>query len=288
MHFCYIDESGDSQALTSATCDVQPALVIGAMFIPATEVKQITSSFIALKRQFYPNKLAAIKHDLDVLMTEIKGSEIRTAIRKNGPRAPIVVHNLLFLDAVLALLKTHKVKIVARAWIKKFNDPLSDNSVYTISTQNICTRFQEYLVKEDSHGVVIADFRDPNRNSYVAHSVFTQKHKSKGNGDAYPRVLETSTFGISHNHACLQIMDLLCSAIISPMITRHCVGAVVQNSHTHRNYDLIRARYKKRIKALQFHCKKIRKMKNKSKFVDYWGITIKNPHNKLTALDVLN
>lgn len=158
--------------------------------------------------------------------------------------------------------------------------PLVDKSVYTKSTQNIGIRYQKYLEQNNADGMMIADFRDPNRNSYVAHCIFTQKHKLGNGGDVYPSINETPTFAISNNHACLQISDLICSALITPMAMRVFCTPGITSLHNHANYDAVLQRYRKRIKALQFHCQVKGQM--------YWGITASpNPHNAKTIADFL-
>lgn len=259
-----------------ATDDKQPMLVIAGLMVDAGNISLLTKSFIALKRQYYPKLFATTNHDLDVLLHEIKGSDIRTEIRKNPVSSRVAQHHFRFLDEVFSLCKTYDVKIVARVWVKKFGQSIKDESVYTITTQNIAKRFEQFLVASNSRGMMIADFRDPKRNQYVAHSVFTQKHKTGNGGDAYPSIEETATFGMSNNHACLQITDLLCSAVIAPIASRAILAGIVQSVHTHDNYDAIRARYTKRLRAMQFHCQY-----GKTK---HWGITVRDPYNGKSSI----
>jgi hypothetical protein len=276
MHFCYVDESGDSQAILHANDDKQPMLVIAGLLVDALAISRLTADFISLKRRFYPSVFSKTTHDLDVLLHEIKGSDVRTDIRKNAISSKVVQHHFRFLDEIFALCTSHHAQIVARIWVKTFGQAIADQPVYTITAQNIAARFEKFLVKNSSRGMMIADFRDPKRNQYVAHSVFTQKHKSGSGGDAYPSIQETATFGMSNNHACLQITDLLCSAIIAPIAGRSILAGVVNNVHTHSNYEAIRTRYTRRLKALQFHCK--------YGSTSYWGITVNDPHNKKTSI----
>lgn len=268
MHLCYVDESGDSQAINNATHSVQPLLVLAGLFIDAQHVAKLTSDFAALKRKYYPTLLAGITHQLSVLLHEVKGAEMRTAIRDNPIGSGVLTHHFHFLDEVLALLSKYDVKLVARIWLKQFGCAIKDQSVYSISIQQFCARFQEYLELTNKKGMVVADFRDPKKNSYVSHSVFTQKHKMSG--DAYPRIQEIPTFGISNNHACLQLADLICSVLLAPMAARKFLSPVVSNVHTHAHYDEILRRYRKRVRALQFHCD--------VNGVRHWGISLDNPH----------
>lgn len=270
MYYCYIDESGNSEVITLPNQNVQPLLVLGALIIDANHIQPLTKEFISLKRKFFPNKFKDIKHDLDALQEEIKGSDIRSDIRKNTLQSKIVDHHFKFLDAVFVLVRKYDARLISRIWVKGFGAQLLDKSIYTKSTQEFCRRFQEHLNQENCVGTIIADFRDPHRNSYTSHSVFTQKYKQTG--DQYPSVFELPTFAISNNHACLQIVDLFCSAIIAPIAGIKFCGNVINNPHTHKNYQWIKSRYSKRLKSLQFNC-----------YIDgkiYWGITANNPHDK--------
>ncbi len=276
MHICYIDESGDSQSVNTPTDNKQPMLVISGLFVDASNISRLTDEFIRLKRKYYPNKFARTTHALDVLLTEIKGSEIRSDIRKNQINSRITKHHFHFLDDVLGICKAQNVKIVSRIWVKNYSQPLNDKSVYSISAQHIAKRFQHYLIEQGSRGMIIADFRDPARNRYVAHSIFTQKHKLGNGGDAYPSIEETAVFGISDNHACLQITDLICSSLLGPIAGRVVCHESFDNPHTHPHYDAIVQRYRKRIRAMQYNCSHDGQ--------NLWGITVKDPHTHKNSI----
>ena len=271
MHLCYIDESGDSQTLTSVTCDLQPLLVICGLFIDADLVKPLTADFLNLKLKYFPKRFSSITHDLDILIDEIKGSDIRYIIRTNSVSSTIVQGHFRYIDGIFDLIKKYDVKIVGRVWIKGINRPISDTSVYTITIQGIAKQFQQYLEQNNSEGMIIADFRDPKRNSHVAHSIYTQKHKKKTGGDAYPRINETATFGISDNHACLQIADVLCSTILYPASGRTYCYPTIRGVHTHSSYNAIKHRYKRRLMHMQFQ------------YTDVSGLC-----RGITVLDLLN
>lgn len=275
MHICYIDESGDSQPVNTKNHDQQPMLIIAGLFVDAERISRLTDDFIRLKRQFYPKLFSNVTHALDVLLTEIKGSNIRSDIRKNSNNSAKVQHHLRFLDGVLKICNDHGIKLISRVWVKSYATPVDDRSVYTITAQNIAKRFQHYLLDNESRGMIIADFRDPARNRYVAHSIFTQKHK-RNRGDAYPSIEEIAVFGISDNHACLQIADLICSTILYPIAGRTVCDGPFDNVHTHQNYDIIVQRYTKRIRQMQYHCS--------SDNQQLWGITVSDPHNSKTSI----
>lgn len=276
MHICYIDESGDSQPVQSNVDDKQPMLIVAGLFVDAQRISRITDEFISLKRRFYPKLFKDEKHALNVLLKEIKGSDLRSDVRRHPVTNPRIEHHFKFIDGVLSICKAHGIKLVARVWVKKYGQALDDRSVYTITAQNIAKRFQHFLIDQESRGMIIADFRDPARNRYVAHSIFTQKHKLGKGGDAYPSIEEAAVFGISDNHACLQIADLICSTILYPIAGRVVCDGTFNNVHTHPNYDSIVQRYSKRIKAMQYHCAENGQRR--------WGITVEDPHGRRTSI----
>ncbi|TCG00797.1 hypothetical protein BZM27_54615 [Paraburkholderia steynii] len=53
---------------------------------------------------------------------------------------------------------------------------------------------------------MVADFLDDATDDQVAHSIFTQKYRARG--DPFDRLLELPTFGISNNHVGLQLTDV--------------------------------------------------------------------------------
>ncbi|KIY16887.1 DUF3800 domain-containing protein [Pseudomonas amygdali] len=276
MHICYIDESGDSQPIQSDVDNKQPMLIVAGLFVDAQRISRITDEFIGLKRQFYPKLFRNERHALNVLLKEIKGSDLRSDVRRHPPNHHIVEHHFKFIDGVLKICKTHNIKLVARVWVKQYGKALEDRAIYTITAQNIAKRFQHFLIDQESRGMIIADFRDPARNSYVAHSIFTQKHKLGRGGDAYPSIEEAAVFGISDNHACLQIADLICSTILYPIAGRTVCAKFFNNVHTHANYASIVQRYSRRINAMQYHCAEDGHRR--------WGITVDDPHGRRTSI----
>lgn len=232
--------------------------------------------FIELKMRFFPGRFSNIQHDLDALRIEIKGADIRKKLRSGDPKQ--VQHHQKFLDSLFTLLAQRNVKLVSRIWVKGIGHRFDGRAVYTKTTQRIAKMFQDHLFSSDNQGLIVADFRDPKSNSYISHSVFTQKHKRGKHGDAFPSLIETATFGISDHHAGLQMADLITSAIIYPIATHTYCKGIVQNCHVHPNDGKMRARYKKRLKRLQFM------MRIRGK--DIFGITVNDPHRKLGSYEI--
>ncbi|WGS48240.1 DUF3800 domain-containing protein [Paraburkholderia sp. D15] len=245
-YICYIDEAGCSAALPVRKTDIQPLLVIAGLVVRQEALPFLTREFLSLKRKFFPG-LFTSPHPLDDVREEIKGAELRGAIRRKGHKAGT---QLRFIDGTLDLLEHYKCRILATIWIKGIGAPFKPRETYTQSVQYACKAFQSFLKEKDAQGFMVADFRTTQLNDQVAHSIFTQKYRAKG--DPFDRVIELPTFGVSNNHVGLQITDVLCSALLFPMASSvYCFGHV---SGVHVNgRDLVaRRRYSRRLKRLQF------------------------------------
>lgn len=205
MHFCYLDESGCTGALPSATAPIQPVFVVGGFVINGASVPRLTRDFLALKWRYFANRMPASGRFLDALRVEIKGAELRR--HAASPRRRERRQAVGFLDRLLELLQRHRARLIARVWIKDIGARFDGSSVYAYSVQDLCACFDDLLTRVGGSGLVIADSRNKPKNSAVSHAVFTRKFKSTG--DAYPRVAELPTFGHSENHAGLQVADLL-------------------------------------------------------------------------------
>ena len=199
---CYIDEAGCTGVLPSATSSIQPAFIITSLIVDEGNLNALTTRFVGLKLKYFPTSFANLKHDLDALTVEIKGCDIRRDLR--GDNKTKRKQRQKFLDEIFSLLDDLDVRLVARIWIKGIGAKFDGRAIYTNTTQRLAWFFEQYLNLHNLNGMIIADFREPQVNSHVSHSVFTQKsrHLAKG-GDVYPHLLELPTFGVSNNHAGL-------------------------------------------------------------------------------------
>lgn len=249
MRVCFIDEAGDLGALANPPQpNDQPVLVIAGLLIDAACLQAFTGDFLALKHRYFPNLPYPSNRPLDRILPEIKGAEIRrNALRGNARQR---LHAIGFLDRILGLLQRHRVRLVARIWVKGVGLPFDPTSVYTSSIQGICTYFDHYLARTDDIGSCIADSRNKFKNVSVSHSIFTQKFSPTA--QAYPRIIELPTFGHSDNHAGLQVCDILCSALLYPVACHaYCTGHV-NNVHVQPSAAGLRQRYGTQLKALQY------------------------------------
>lgn len=256
MRLCYIDESGDLGRLyRPIEHSDQPVFVLGALFIEASKLSSITYDFLELKARYFPTHCSDIesyrdstKH-LDRMLVEIKGNEIRKAALGLG-NLNQTRHAIGFLDRIIELLKQYDVRIVARISIKGIGEPFKGKSIYTKSVQSICTYFEHYLACNNGEGICIADSRDYRKNVNVSHSVFTKKFSMKQS--TYQRILEPLLFGHSHNHAGLQLCDLICSALLFPIACQTYCSESIDNAHVKPGAEKLRQRYMPLIKNMQY------------------------------------
>ncbi|QUP58504.1 DUF3800 domain-containing protein [Ralstonia nicotianae] len=267
-YICYIDEAGCSAPLPTKKTDIQPVLVIAGLIVRQESLSELTTEFLKLKRKYFPGSFKS-QHLLDDVREEIKGSDLRSVIRKKGPRATT---QLRFIDDTLGLLERLGCRILGTIWVKGVGMPFKPRETYTQSVQHACKAFQAYLASQAASGFMVADFRTTQLNDQVAHSIFTQKYRAKG--DPFDRVLELPTFGVSNNHVGLQITDVLCSALLFPMASSvYCFGHVSGVHVNGRDLD-IRRRYTKRVKKLQFRVE------------THWSVNVFDRHLKRSTADL--
>lgn len=207
----------------------------------------MTEAWLNLKQTFHPNLAPANTTHMGWILPEIKGSEVR----KNACDSSRNVrrHAVGFVDKTVKILEDADAKLVGRVWIKGIGKPLNGTSVYTFSIQSIYTDFQNYLTKHNDIGVVILDGRLKHLNTPVAHSVFTQKFK--GTGDAFDRIVELPAFSHSDNHAGLQLADMVCSAVMTPIAVNTFCDGHVTNVHVRPGYAALKRDFAGRIRKLQ-------------------------------------
>jgi hypothetical protein len=267
-YICYVDEAGCSGMLPSKKTNIQPLLVIAGLIVREDSLADITRAFLALKRKYFPGVFTS-RHLLDDVREEIKGSDLRSAIRGKGALART---QLRFIDETLALLERYDCRILGSIWIKGIAMPFKPRETYTRSVQHACKAFQAFLDASNAKGLMVADNRTSQLNDQVAHSIFTQKYRAKG--DPFARIRELPTFGVSNNHVGLQLTDLLCSALLFPMASSvYCFGHV-SGVHVNARDLFLRRRYARRLKKLQF------------KVNARWSITVMDAHLKRTSAEL--
>lgn len=260
----YIDEAGCPGTLTSAHCDIQPVLVLSGLIVEERNINSLNKEFLELKRKFSPN--IALKHDLDIIFHEMKGSDLKKDLREKNRNKRRRAKG--FLNKVLDILEKYDVKLVSRIYIKKPATEFNGISVYTSAVQKFYESFNEYLHERDDVGVVIADSRNYALNRLVSHSIFTQKNKLSRFGDAYPYIAEVPLFGHSENHSMIQIADFICSALLFPMASYVYCTNYIQNVHVTVKDKEIQNDFIDRIKGISYRYMLHEKMKGGIVVVD--------------------
>ena len=253
MYFCYVDESGEAGTFQISDLNSNPFFVIVGLVIERSRMIALTHDFLKIKNRFFPGYFNATAPFLDSILVEIKGNELRKALREDNTRR--WQQTIGFIDACLALLKNNNVTLIGRALIKNPGDKNDDAAVYGGSIMHICQHFNYFLMQQQEFGMVIADSRKAAQNKRTTHTIFTQRHQSRGN--SYPKIADMPVYGHSNNFAMLQLTDIVCSGVIFPMLINsfgeHLADS--NNVHVSQKYADIHSRYKESIQNMQFRYK---------------------------------
>lgn len=249
MLLCYVDESGDTGAFEASERNSQPLFLLAAVMVQQSHLAGLTQAIIDLKRRFFPAYANGVGHWHDWLKVGVKGANLRRALREGNPSS--MRHVIVFLEHVIRLMEEHRVRIVARIYLKRPSTIFDGAVVYSAAVQRLTMAFEERLRQDQDQGIVILDSRNKIKNVPVAHSIFTMNFGT--HGQRYEHLAEVPLFGHSENHAMLQLADWVGSAFLFPMATRAYyanVGDVCV--HADPSFETIRTHFGQRLKALQY------------------------------------
>ncbi|MEO5370665.1 MAG: DUF3800 domain-containing protein [Magnetococcus sp. DMHC-1] len=268
----YIDESGCTGTLPSASSQIQPVFVLAAICIEHDMLLSLTNDFLDWKRKFFKKLISNHKTNhssLDHILIEIKGADLRKKIRGNTKQRKFA---LTAIDHLLNIIEKHQENIIGNIRIKPVGKQFNGTSVYTSSIQNIANHFNVLCGSTSKIGMLIADSRNKQKNERVSHSIFTKMFKISDN--SYANITEMPTFGHSGNHAGIQIADLICSAVLFPMATFvYCSKHMTDRTHIYTEYAHIINSFGSRIMKLQY-----RYQDTTGKWCG--GITVSDPQGK--------
>lgn len=250
MYICFIDEAGDTGPLKTTNKLSTPVFVLTGLIIHYESLVEFTKEFLTFKRCFYPGMFNGMAQ-MDVILTEVKGSELRKPEALKSERR--FIHIEKQLSAYLNLLEKHKVKAVGRIQVKNKDVETSSDAIYTAGLQHICKSFNQYLDEKEAIGVIICDSRNHKQDIQSSHAIFTQKFKH--DGDSFPRIVEMSTFGRSDNHSGIQAADLISSALLFPIaVNTYCqeFSKDLRNSHVQPSYRKLRDKFWRRLNDFQY------------------------------------
>nr|WP_232542275.1 DUF3800 domain-containing protein [Nocardia bovistercoris] len=240
---CYLDESGDEQALRTATDT--PALVIAGLVVDNQRVHGLVYKFLQLKKKYRPALAKPTVKLSDLITHEIKGADLRKAVRDGGRNARRAVYSLL--NDTLDLLEDSNAKVVGKIHIKG-TAPLA-RWVYAVTVAGIAEQLEAQSRAADTSGAIILDARTKVKNVPSVHRITTERFRVGGN--PYPRLVESPVFGHSDAHVALQIADLIVSALLFPMACFAYSQGLISNIHINESYGEIRERFGSRLRLLE-------------------------------------
>ena len=280
LHICFVDEAGEPGRFISSSNESQPIFALIGLIVASANLRSLTEDFVELKRRSFPSLFPQCDRNIDGILMELKGADLRRSFGRsaNRDRRRVVSH---FLTKLLDLLEKYQCKILGNVYAKKPDADTKPASMYTFSVQYTCNFFQRFLSANNSLGIVIADHRNPNLNVNVSHSIYTQMFQKKG--DRYRNIVDLPTFGHSENHAGLQICDVLCSALIFPMATHAFYiqdQSALKNKHVQQGFAELRDLFAVRIAKLQYRCESNKELPN-GRLMKEGGIRVSNKYNDI-------
>ncbi len=245
MYTCYIDEAGCPGIFPSEISTVQPALAIAGLSLHHSSTRSLNQQFIKLKQiHLYGEKRSLLlQEDLPI---EIKGAELRQAIRAPGTLAAQKAHQ--FLSNLMNMLIVHDAKLFGQILIKSPGKEFNGNHIYSAAMQEIAHSFHHQLEQYDDCGGMVADFRNPKVNTLVSQDIAAKMLKN--NSNSFPRFYEPPTFGMSNNHVGIQIADILVSTLLFPLALCEHGHEIPYGKHRVAEDSLLMKTYKKRLMTL--------------------------------------
>lgn len=153
------------------------------------------------------------------------------------------------IDSVLTLLRTHEAKLYGTVIVKAAGEEFDGRWAYSQALSTIAKEFHRTLEAAETQGTAIADFRESKLNGRV--STDLMEAKLGPTGDQLPRLLYPPTFGNSEVHAPLQLVDLVRSAMLSPIAAWHFRERLDGSPHIAPTADVcIRRRFRRRLQEL--------------------------------------
>ncbi|MFD6401558.1 DUF3800 domain-containing protein [Nocardia sp. NPDC060249] len=243
MLLCYLDESGDEQALRTETDT--PALVIAGLVVDHQRVHGLVYKFLQLKKKYRPALAKPTVKLSDLITHEIKGSDLRKGVRDGGRNARRAVYSLL--SDTLDLLEESNSKVVGEIHVKG-EEPLA-RWAYAVTVAGIAEQLEAQSRAANTSGAMILDARTKSKNVPSVHRITTERFRAGGN--PYPCLVESPVFGHSDAHVALQVADLIVSGLLFPMACFAYSQGLISNIHINESYGEIRERFGSRLRLLE-------------------------------------
>ncbi|MEV5647811.1 DUF3800 domain-containing protein [Nocardia sp. NPDC052254] len=243
MLLCYLDESGDEQALRTPTDP--PVLVIAGLVVDHQRLDGMVYNFLQLKKKFYPALDKPTVKLSDLITYEIKGCDLRRNVRDGSRNRRRAVFSLI--ANVLDILEDSNAKIVGEVHVKG-QDPLRPWA-YAEIVARIAGQFEAQLRAADTVGAMVLDARTKVKNVPSVHRMTTERFRTGGN--PYRHLVESPVFGHSDAHVALQLADVLSSALLFPMACFAYSQCLINNVHLNERYGEVRERFATKLRLLE-------------------------------------
>lgn len=243
MFLCYIDESGDEQALRTRTDP--PVLVVGGLIVEEDQAKTLIWEFLQLKKQYNPSLSGERMRLSDLISFEMKGSDLRADMRSTSRRRRARAFTIV--QRVLGLLEAHNVLVIGEIHVK--GEGALHRWVYSECIANLADQFEVQLRAADSTGMMVLDARTKNKNVPSVQRITTKRFKT--GGDVYKHLVESPVFGHSDAHVVLQIVDIVVSALLFPLACAGYCLCLLDNVHPSEAYIEVRGRFGARLRLLE-------------------------------------
>ncbi|RKR76020.1 DUF3800 domain-containing protein [Frondihabitans australicus] len=244
MFLCYIDESGDEQALR--TKNDPPVLVLGGLVVEESQSRGLIWDFLQLKKKYNPALAAKDAQLSDVIAFEIKGANLRADIRSDSRRRRRRAFGIL--DDVISLLDSHNVSLIAEVHVK--GQKVLNRWIYSDCVASLAEKFDVQLRAASTTGLVVLDARTKAKNVPSVQRITTKRFKSGAN--AYTHLAESPVFGHSDAHVVLQIVDIVVWALVFPMACAGFCLCLLDNAHPSSEYLHVRERYGQKLRLLEY------------------------------------
>lgn len=252
MHLCYVDESGDAEALRSYLPDCAPVFVLVGVTVPDSTVNQLIWDFLQLKKELNPSLDRDNVRLSNVIEHEMKGSKLRADVRKDRGARNVRRRAYRALDQIFGLLDQHNCQLVGKIVVKvpDAEHPPTDRAVYSQAIAEMAESFQAQLAAAGTSGMMVLDARTKVKNTPSVMGITTRRFRS--GGSKFPNLVESPVFGHSDTHVPLQIADIVASAVLFPIACAEYCAELEWNTHPHPRYRDVKERYGERLQQLEY------------------------------------
>lgn len=244
LFLCYVDESGDEQALR--TKNDPPVLALGGLVVEEARCRRLIWDFLQLKKRYNPVLARPDSKLSDLIAFEMKGSNLRADMRSDSRRRRRRAFGIL--DKLLELLDEHNVSLISEVHIK--GQKVLSRWVYVECVAGLAEKFDAQLRAAGTTGLMILDARTKAKNVPSVQRITTKRFKSGDNG--YTNLVESPVFGHSDAHVVLQIVDIVVSAMLFPMACAGFCLCLLDNAHPSSAYLEVRERYGQQLRHLEY------------------------------------